>query len=63
MTDRQDYNPVEFCFAFKDFDGNPTNVRVQQDAQEFLNLAFDRLETLVKDTPQKYVCQSAFQGQ
>ena len=63
MTDRQDYNPVEFCFAFKDFDGNPTNVRVQQDAQEFLNLAFDRLETLVKDTPQKYICQKTFQGQ
>ena len=63
MTDRQDYNPVEFCFAFKDFDGNPTNVRVQQDAQEFLNLASDRLENLLKDTPQKYICQSAFQGQ
>ena len=32
MTDRQEYNPVDFCFAFKEPNGNPTNVRVQQDA-------------------------------
>ena len=32
LTDRQEYNPVEFCFAFKELGGNPTNVRVQQDA-------------------------------
>ena len=38
-------------------------MRVQQDAQEFLNLGFDRLEHLLKDTPQKYLCQNVFQGQ
>ena len=51
LTDRQEYNPVDYCFAFKDYGGNPTNVRVQQDAQEYLNLAFDRLENMLKDTP------------
>ena len=51
MTDRQEYNPAQFCFAFKEYNGNPTNVRVQQDAQEFLNLGFDRLEKLLKDSP------------
>ena len=24
-SDRSDYNPFEFCFAFKEFDGTPTN--------------------------------------
>ena len=37
-------------------------MRVQQDAQEFLNLGFDRLEKMLKDTPQKYPCQNVFQG-
>ena len=25
LSERTDYNPFEFCFAFKDFEGNPTN--------------------------------------
>jgi len=33
LTERQDYNPDEFCFAWKDLDGMPVNVSVQQDAQ------------------------------
>lgn len=32
LTDRQAYDPAPFCFAYKDFDGNPTPVGVQQDA-------------------------------
>ena len=44
LSERSDYNPFEFCFAFKEFDGNPTNTGEQKDAQEFLNLAFERLE-------------------
>lgn len=32
LTERQDYNPREFCFSFKDFAGQPTNVRIQQDS-------------------------------
>lgn len=55
LSERQDYNPREFCFSFKDFDGQPTNVRIQQDAQEFLNLAFDRIEHLLAKTSQKYL--------
>ena len=27
LSERQDYNPREFCFAFKDFDNKPTNTR------------------------------------
>lgn len=44
LSERQDYDPRDFCFSFKDFAGQPTNVRIQQDTQEFLNLAFDRIE-------------------
>ena len=28
LSDRVDYNPQEFCFAFKDFSGEPVNVIV-----------------------------------
>lgn len=26
LSERPDYLPIEFCFAFKDFEGNPTNI-------------------------------------
>ncbi len=62
LTERQDYNPAKFCYAFKDMDGKPTNTSIQQDAQEFLNLVFDRIENLLKVTPEKYLLQSVFGG-
>jgi len=55
LSDRQYYDPTPFCFSFKGFDGQPTNVREQKDAQEFLNLGFDRLENLLSGTSQKYL--------
>jgi ubiquitin carboxyl-terminal hydrolase 34 len=51
LSERQDYNPREFCFSFKDFDGRPINTREQKDTQEFLNVVFDRLEFSMKNTP------------
>ncbi|EAS02785.2 ubiquitin carboxy-terminal hydrolase (macronuclear) [Tetrahymena thermophila SB210] len=63
LSDRQDYNPVGFCFSFKDFSGKPVNVGVQQDAQEFLNMIFEKLETSLRPTPFKYVLESVFGGQ
>ena len=55
LSERSDYNPFEFCFAFKDLDGNPTNTSEQKDAQEFLNLAFDRIENMLRGTSRKYL--------
>jgi len=55
LSQRVDYNPVSFCFAFKEFDGTPTNTAEQKDAQEFLNVLFDRVENVLKPTPQKYL--------
>ena len=43
LTEKQEYNPDEFCFSFKDFEGMPVNVSIQQDAQEFLNIFFDKM--------------------
>ncbi len=55
LSERTDFNPFEFCFAFKDFEGNPTNTGEQKDAQEFLNMAFDRIENLLRCTSRKYL--------
>lgn len=62
LSERHDFNPFGFCFAFKEFDGGPTNIAEQKDAQEFLNLLFDRLETALKPTSRKYLLQSIFGG-
>lgn len=51
VSDRTDYNPFEFCFSFKDFEGNPTNTAEQKDAQEFLAMCFDKIENLLRPTP------------
>jgi ubiquitin carboxyl-terminal hydrolase 34 len=32
ISEKHAYDPTEFCFTFKDFDGNPTNTALQQDA-------------------------------
>jgi ubiquitin C-terminal hydrolase len=63
LSDRNDFNPFEFCFAFKDLDGKPTNTGEQKDAQEFLNLSFDRIENMLSNTSRKYLLQSVFGGQ
>jgi ubiquitin carboxyl-terminal hydrolase 34 len=63
LSERTDFNPWEFCFAFKEFDGTPTNTGEQKDAQEFLNLAFDRLENALKGTSRHHLLQSVFGGQ
>ena len=62
LSERSEYNPWEFCFSFKEFDGSPTNTAEQKDAQEFLNLLFDRLETALKGTSRERLLSSVFGG-
>ena len=57
-----DYNPREFCFSYKDFDGNPINVRAQQDSQEFYNNFCDKIENSLKKTKFKYIVSDVFSG-
>jgi ubiquitin carboxyl-terminal hydrolase 34 len=62
MTDRMDFNPIEFCHAFKDFAGMPVDVSVQQDTQEFLNMIFDKLENALRPTPFKFILDGVYGG-
>jgi len=61
-TDKQCYNPKGFCHAFKDWDGNPTNVYVQKDASEFLGLLFQMMEMKLQGSPQEHVLKQCFGG-
>ena len=56
------YNPQFFVFSFKDYDGNPTNINVQCDAQEFLSRLIEKIEENLRGTPQKYLCGNIFGG-
>lgn len=51
-SEKQFYEPRGFCNAFKGYDGEPINVRIQQDADEFFNLLCDKLEETMKPTKQ-----------
>ena len=62
LTERQDYTHDEFCFSFKDFEGQAVNVSIQQDSQEFLNIFFDKIETALKPTPFRYIVEDVFGG-
>ena len=62
LSERQAYNPAGFCFSFKDFSGAPTNISIQQDAQEFLNMIFEKIENALKPTNYKHLMQGIFGG-
>ncbi|KAF8979549.1 hypothetical protein BGZ46_005284 [Entomortierella lignicola] len=59
---RRAYNAHGFCYAYKDWDGNPMNVAVQMDVDEFFNILFDRLENSVKNTPQEELFKQQYGG-
>ena len=50
FSKKQCFEPIEFCKAFKDYEGSSINVKIQQDADEFLSLLFDKLEEKMKLT-------------
>ena len=62
LSEKEYYNPKLFCHAYRDIDGNPTNVVVQQDSQEFLNAFCDKIETHLKETEFKYIINDVFCG-
>ena len=33
FSEQKYYTPTEFCYAFKDYDGNPTNINEQMDIE------------------------------
>ena len=62
FSERMDYNPRDFCYSFKDFDGSPINVGAQQDSQEFYNNFCDKIENNLKKTHFKYIVNDVFTG-
>jgi ubiquitin carboxyl-terminal hydrolase 34 len=62
LSDRADYNPLDFCFSFKEMDGTPTDTRIQHDTEEFFNIIFNRIENILEPFSQKYLQQSVFGG-
>jgi ubiquitin C-terminal hydrolase len=62
LSDRHAYNPKELCYSIKDYDGTPIRIGEQKDSQEFVGVFFERLETLLKPTTQRYLLQDTFQG-
>ena len=61
-SQKQHYNPKHFVFSFKDYDGNPTNINVQCDAQEFLSRLIEKIDEGLKNGPEKYLCSNIFGG-
>lgn len=61
-SERKDFTPGEFCFSYKDYSGNPTNVSQQQDADEFLKIIADKIENALKKSPFLGVLNSVFMG-
>ena len=61
-SEKQAYNPKDFCASFKDFDGAPINPLLQQDSQEFFNNFCDKIEESLKNTKYKYIIDNIFTG-
>ena len=61
-SEKQAYNPKDFCASFKDFDGAPINPLLQQDSQEFFNNFCDKIENCLKNTKYKYIIDNIFTG-
>lgn len=60
---RGSYDPIDFCLSYKDHDGQPINTKIQQDAQEFLNMIFDKLDRSLEKTSYKGLLESVYGGQ
>ena len=56
------YNPKSFVHSFKDYDGNPTNINIQCDAQEFLTRFMDKLDDCIKNSSERFLCNNIFGG-
>ena len=61
-SEKEAYNPKDFCASFKDFDNAPMNPMIQQDSQEFFNNFCDKIENCLKNTKYKYIIDNIFTG-
>ena len=61
-SEKMAYNPRPFCQAFKDWDNNPVDVTVQQDASEFLTNLFTKVEGQIEGSPQDKLLKKTLAG-
>ena len=59
---RDTYDPVGFCRAFRDFDGQPLAPDEQKDAEEFLNELFSQLEPALEKGAEAKLLDTIFGG-
>lgn len=59
---KRDYNPTPWCSNFMMF-GAPVDVRIQQDAEEFLNALLDQLGTALQGTPMASLVHDVITGE
>ena len=62
FSEKQAYNPKDFCSSFKDLDGQPINILLQQDSQEFFNNFCDKIESFLNKTKYEYIIDNIFTG-
>lgn len=61
-TEKAYFDPKGFCNAFKDWEGNPVDVLVQQDASEFLTMFFQNVEGLTMGSKSENLLKDCFGG-
>jgi len=57
------YNPKGFCYAFKNWEGEPTDVFIQQDASEFLTMFFQHVEGHIMGSNSESLLKHSFGGE
>ena len=62
LSEKQYYNPYNFCKSFKDSNGHSINPRIQQDSQEFYNNFCEKIEEHLKKTQYKYIINEILTG-
>ena len=61
-SERRDFSPLDFCLSYKDYSGQPLNVMIQQDADEFLKFLVDKVEVSLKKSPLIGILNSVYLG-
>jgi ubiquitin C-terminal hydrolase len=62
FSERRDFSPFDFCLSYKDYSGQPLNVMIQQDADEFLKILVEKIETSLKNSPFLGILKSVILG-
>lgn len=59
-SEKAAYNPREFTGSYRDIEGNPADVNMQQDVSEFFNIVCASLENQLKGTSDEKLLQRNF---